>query len=266
MSPKKTRVPKRATVAELAAIVAGLEGRKPISEGAIKTQIESMSLKIGHDKKVDTVAFLNSLKSATVPAKAAPEFPGCDDPAGAAKAWSRLNPKRRLFCEQYVFDCNAAQAAIRAGYSKKTARTQGSQLLTMIDVQVVVAAHRAGRSSEAIMTFDERAEILSDIARGRLGNFFDEGNELDLDPNAVRAAGPELQEVAKDESMSDDGKGRVHSSKKHRIKVRDPVGAIRELNEMYGDHAPRRLRIGTDHDDAEPLSDAVLEKIARGGK
>lgn len=47
---------------------------------------------------------------------------------------SKLNAKQEAFCREYVVDLNSAQAAIRAGYSAKTARTIGSKLLTNIDI------------------------------------------------------------------------------------------------------------------------------------
>jgi phage terminase small subunit len=46
----------------------------------------------------------------------------------------KLNDKQEAFCREYVVDLNSAQAAIRAGYSEKTARTIGSKLLTNIDI------------------------------------------------------------------------------------------------------------------------------------
>lgn len=46
-----------------------------------------------------------------------------------------LNDKQQRFCEEYVIDLNATQAAIRAGYSENTATVQGSQLLTILNVQ-----------------------------------------------------------------------------------------------------------------------------------
>jgi len=43
---------------------------------------------------------------------------------------SKLNPKQTLFCQEYLVDLNATQAAIRAGYSKKTAQRMGSENLS----------------------------------------------------------------------------------------------------------------------------------------
>lgn len=45
-----------------------------------------------------------------------------------------LKEQQKRFCREYVIDCNATQAALRAGYAKNTARQQGSRLLTNVDV------------------------------------------------------------------------------------------------------------------------------------
>ena len=45
-----------------------------------------------------------------------------------------LNPKQQRFVDEYLVDLNATQAAIRAGYSEKTAKVQGSRLLTNVIV------------------------------------------------------------------------------------------------------------------------------------
>lgn len=52
----------------------------------------------------------------------------------------KLTPKQRRFIEAYIIDLNATQAAIRAGYSGKTAKSQGQRLLTNADVADAIAA------------------------------------------------------------------------------------------------------------------------------
>ncbi len=54
-----------------------------------------------------------------------------------------LTAKRLAFCREYVKDSNGAQAAIRAGYSVKTARTQAQQILTIPDIKQEIARLRA---------------------------------------------------------------------------------------------------------------------------
>lgn len=53
-----------------------------------------------------------------------------------------LNEKQKRFCEEYLVDMNGTQAAIRAGYSKKTAQEQSSRLLSNAIVQEYVAKLR----------------------------------------------------------------------------------------------------------------------------
>jgi len=51
-----------------------------------------------------------------------------------------LEPKQDQFCREYIIDFNATKAAIRAGYSEKTAREQAYRLLTKAHIRERVAA------------------------------------------------------------------------------------------------------------------------------
>ena len=51
-----------------------------------------------------------------------------------------LTAKQQRFCEEYLIDLNATQAAVRAGYSAKTANEQGSRLLTNVSVASAINA------------------------------------------------------------------------------------------------------------------------------
>ncbi|HHH0281309.1 TPA: terminase small subunit [Yersinia enterocolitica] len=58
----------------------------------------------------------------------------------------QLTPKQGLFCREYLKDLNATQAAIRAGYSEKTAQVQSSRLLSNVMVQQRVSELAAERN------------------------------------------------------------------------------------------------------------------------
>jgi phage terminase small subunit len=62
--------------------------------------------------------------------------------------------KQERFVEEYLIDLNATQAAIRAGYSAKTAEAQGSRLLSNVNVSALVAEKRAARSARTNITQD----------------------------------------------------------------------------------------------------------------
>ncbi|EQB34795.1 hypothetical protein M948_20660 [Virgibacillus sp. CM-4] len=50
----------------------------------------------------------------------------------------KLTTKQELFCQEYIVDLNATQAAIRAGYSEKTARQTAARLLTKANISARV--------------------------------------------------------------------------------------------------------------------------------
>lgn len=85
-----------------------------------------------------------------------------------------MNAQHEQFIEAYVETRNAALSARRAGYSAKTARQQGSRLLTRADIQTELAARLT-----PIITSDEVLERLTSHARGTMANFInvdDDGN------------------------------------------------------------------------------------------
>lgn len=65
-----------------------------------------------------------------------------------------LNPRQATFVREYLVDLNATQAAIRAGYSERTANEQGARLLAHVSVS---AAIKAGQDKRA-----ERTDITAD--------------------------------------------------------------------------------------------------------
>ncbi len=77
-----------------------------------------------------------------------------------------MTEKQKRFCEEYLIDCNATQAAIRAGYSEKTAYSIGQRLLKNVEVQNYVAqlgeAARTDRTADAA----EVMEYLTSVLRG----------------------------------------------------------------------------------------------------
>ena len=59
-----------------------------------------------------------------------------------------LTDKQEMFCREYLIDLNATQAAIRAGYSEKTARASGCENLTKPDLQNRIAELKAERNEQ----------------------------------------------------------------------------------------------------------------------
>lgn len=60
-----------------------------------------------------------------------------------------LNPKQRRFVDEYLQDSNATQAAIRAGYSERTANQIGPRLLVNVGISAEIAQRQAAMSENA---------------------------------------------------------------------------------------------------------------------
>jgi len=65
-----------------------------------------------------------------------------------------LTPKQQRFISEYLVDLNATQAAIRAGYAKKSADVEGSRLLVNAKVSAAIAAAQAKRSKRTEIDAD----------------------------------------------------------------------------------------------------------------
>lgn len=66
-----------------------------------------------------------------------------------------MTDKQRRFAEEYLVDLNATQAAIRAGYSGRTARSIGKENLTKPDIQQYISARQAEARARVEVTQEE---------------------------------------------------------------------------------------------------------------
>ncbi len=66
-----------------------------------------------------------------------------------------FTPKQARFVEEYLVDLNATQAAVRAGYSPKTAKQQGQRLLTNVDIHRAIQEGQEARSERTGVTQDQ---------------------------------------------------------------------------------------------------------------
>lgn len=86
-----------------------------------------------------------------------------------------LTPKQQCFVDEYLIDFNATQAAIRAGYSARTARVIGQENLLKPAIAAALARAQAGRRIVARITADEVVEGLARIARASIADVVDWG-------------------------------------------------------------------------------------------
>lgn len=78
-----------------------------------------------------------------------------------------MNAKQRKFADEYLIDCNATQAAIRAGYNEKTAYSQGQRMLKNVEVKAYIDEQLERLHNEKTADAQEVLEYLTAVMRGQ---------------------------------------------------------------------------------------------------
>ena len=146
-----------------------------------------------------------------------------------------MNARRKRFVQEYLKSGNATQAAIKAGYSKKTARQLGQRLLSFVDIKAEIARLSQAVEDASICSIAERKQILSEIARGRLQDFCTSGPDgfvpnvglENLNSRALKSVTTKVHCNGKD----------TDAAFVTKLELRDPAQAIEILNKMDGVYA-----------------------------
>ena len=145
-----------------------------------------------------------------------------------------LTPKQERFVEEYLVDLNATQAAIRAGYSPRTADRQGPRLLGNAGVQAAIAA---GRDRLSHTTGITQERVLAEYAKLAFVDprklFREDGRpvpipELD-DDTAAAVAGVEVSE-----EFEGKGEARQFVGYTRKVKLVDKKGALDSIARHLG--------------------------------
>lgn len=106
---------------------------------------------------------------------------------------AKLTAKQQRFCDEYLIDLNATQAAIRAGYSKKTAGRIGTENVQKPVIKEYIAQRMAEKESHLIADQDEVLKYLTSVMRGQsrssivvvesTGDFMSAAREIEKSPD-----------------------------------------------------------------------------------
>ena len=174
----------------------------------------------------------------------------------------KMNNKQRAFVEEYLIDFNATQAALRAGYSERTARSMGCENLTKPDI----AAEIERRLDEKTMKADEVLTRLSDMARGDMGDFLDiESMSFDLSLRKAKELGlTHLIKKVKQRTVTTLKKdGDDEETHYVEIELHDAQSALEKLGKAHKLFVDRKEVTGKD---GGPLSISMVEVIKDYGE
>ena len=131
---------------------------------------------------------------------------------------AKMTDKQRRFCDEYLIDLNATQAAIRAGYSKKTARQAGTENLSKPVIKQHLAARMAEKESQLIAKQDEILKYYTSVMRGEslsevvvvenIGDYMSQARTLQKHPDEkerLKAADALAKYYGLDKKSVDDG-------------------------------------------------------------
>lgn len=143
-----------------------------------------------------------------------------------------MTDKQRVFCEEYLLDLNATQAAIRAGYSPKSANQQAAELLAKPSLRAYVDKLMADRSRRTGVNSDRVVRELARIA------FVDPTDIINMDEATVRdgASKDDRAVIAsvkcKTTTISSDDFEKV--TEEREVKLQDKIKALDLLGKHLG--------------------------------
>ncbi|MGE3267100.1 MAG: terminase small subunit [Chloroflexota bacterium] len=178
-------------------------------------------------------------------------------------ARGEINEKQRQFVQEYLIDLNATQAAVRAGYSAKTAEQIGYQLLQKTSVAEAVARAKAERSARIGLTADRVLEELAAVAFARMPEFMEWGGEngqMKLKPSEEltgHQAAAISQVVETEKFIKTIGEDEQLMSRERSIKLHDKVSALVKLGQHIGMFADKRTVTLEIKREAEALADEL---------
>lgn len=168
-----------------------------------------------------------------------------------------LTPKQEAFVREYLIDLNATQAAIRAGYSEKTAGAVGHENLTKPEIAKAIAAAQFGRAERTGINADWVLARLAIEAEADLADLYDDnGNLLPVKQwpliwrQGLVAGVESVREKHKDDDFSVVDK----------IKISDRVKRIELIGRHVGVQA---FKDRVEHDVTSDLAAIIAERRAK---
>ena len=166
------------------------------------------------------------------------------------------------FAHEYVIDLNGEQAAIRAGYSAKTARVKASQLLTKVDVQTIIADLSKKQAAKLDLTAEKVLRELMLMGFSNMKDYVSIQQDgfayVDLS-KLTREQAAAIQEITTDsyvaDSEDDEGEEQGRIVTKVKFKLADKRGSL----ELLGKY----LKLFIDRTEVTGAEGKPMEMIVR---
>ncbi|MFO0467560.1 MAG: terminase small subunit [bacterium] len=183
---------------------------------------------------------------------------------------SGLTDRQRRFAQEFMLDLNATQAAIRSGYSARTAGEQAARLLANVRIQSFIAQLRAEQAQRLNIEADVVLRELLYLARSDIADLFDDAGQLrplsEMPEHARRA----VASIEVEELLGGSGPDRGQIGWVKKVRLWNKPQALELLGKHLKLWIERHEHTGTDGAPLPAatailaLTDADLERIAAG--
>lgn len=169
----------------------------------------------------------------------------------------KISEKQKRFVKEYLVDLNATQAAIRAGYSEKTANEQATRLLANVSLSDYLQEQRNRINDKLDFSIDRVMQAYSQIGFFDPRKLFNENGSMkviaELDDNTAMAISSIEVEELFGNSVDDEGnftKEQIGWTKK--LKFWDKKGALDSICKVQGYNAPVKRDITSKGESINP--------------
>lgn len=193
---------------------------------------------------------------------------------------AKLNDRQQKFCDEYLIDLNATQAAIRAGYSEKYAHTNANKLLQNTTIANYIAERKQDRVERTEITQDMVLKELALIAFSKATDYANvvektaytqnkDGERVPLLDSEGKPVTYKTVDAVITEELTEDQKRALASVKEGKngieVKPHDKVRALELLGKHMGMWTDNLQVTGNINNPMQGLTTEELRKIANGG-
>lgn len=178
---------------------------------------------------------------------------------------SKLTAKQQCFIEEYLIDLNATQAAIRAGYSAKTAYSKGQLMTKTLSAQISEA--QANRSKRTQITQDMVLNELAKIGFSNMLDYVSVTDDGDLLPDfsaVTRDQAAAISEVTVEEYTEGRGDD-AQNVKRTKFKLSDKRSALVDMGRHLGMFKDKLEITGADGKPVDMNLKVVFENDGEAG-
>jgi phage terminase small subunit len=151
-----------------------------------------------------------------------------------------MTPKEIKFCQEYLLDLNATQAAIRAGYSKRSARQIGADNMAKPYISAWIDEQRKAAAKRTELTQDRILQEYAKIAFSDIRKIFNEQNAVidikDIDDDTAAS-------ISSTESFEEYSRDGVLTGFTKKVKLWDKVRALDSISKVLGYNAAEKLEV-----------------------